>query len=137
MEVGPGPANDPLWEACSRPPHSRPPRHPDNNAASAEGVSWHESTVVDGRRQTAADAYLTPAARSPSLGIVGHAHVQRLLIKGTTCLGVKYSVGGQIHTAFAEREVILTAGTIGTPHLLLLSAWAWTTPAQRRHRHAG
>ena len=122
MEVGPGPANDPLWEACFEAAAQAGHRaNPDNNAASAEGVSWHQSTVVDGRRQTAADAYLTPAARSPNLGIVGDAHVQRLLIKGTTCLGVKYSVGGQIHTAFAEREVILTAGTIGTPHLLLLS----------------
>ena len=77
--------------------------------------------MVDGRRQTAADAYLTPAARSPNLSIVGHAPVQRLLIKGAACLGVRYTLGGQTDTAFAEREVILTAGTIGTPHLLLLS----------------
>jgi choline dehydrogenase len=122
MQVGPGPANDPLWEACFEAAAQAGHRgNPDNNAGSAEGVSWHESTVVDGRRQSAADAYLTPAARSPNLSIVGHAHVQRLLIKGAACLGVRYTLGGQTDTAFAEREVILTAGTIGTPHLLLLS----------------
>jgi choline dehydrogenase len=122
MEVAPGPANDPLWDACfDAAVEAGHPANPDGNAASAEGVWWHEVNVVDGRRQTAADAYLTPAAVNSCLRIVADARVCRLIIANTMCVGVEYTIGGQTHTAYAEREVVLTAGAIGTPHLLLLS----------------
>jgi choline dehydrogenase len=122
MEVAPGPSNDPLWDACfDAAVEAGHPANPDVNAASAEGVSWHEVNIVNGRRQTAADAYLTPAAVNPRLRIVADAHVCRLIIANTTCVGVEYTIGGQTHTVYAEREVVLTAGAIGTPHLLQLS----------------
>lgn len=122
MEVAPGGAKDPLWEACfeaaTQVGHLE---NADSNAASAEGVSWHENNIVNGRRQTTADAYLIPAAQRTNLKIVADAHVSRLLIEDTACVGVEYNLDGQTATALADGEVILTAGAIGTPHLLLLS----------------
>ena len=122
MEVAPGPATDPLWEASfEAATHAGHCENADSNAASAEGVSWHDTNIVNGRRQTAADAYLAPAAGRGNLKIIAGAHVSRLLIEDATCLGVEYTVGDQTRAAHAGREVILAAGAIGTPHLLLLS----------------
>lgn len=96
-------------------------RNDDTNGAEAEGASWIESNVVDGVRQSASDAYLTPAAGRVNLTVVACAHVQRLIIDHTTCRGVEYIVDGHGERSFADREVILCAGAIGSPQLLLLS----------------
>jgi choline dehydrogenase len=131
LRVGPGPASDPLWEACFEAAVAAGnPGNDDDNGAGAEGTSWHEVNVVGGKRQSAADAYLAPAARGPNLAIVTDARARRLLVKHGNCQGVDYTAGGQVHTAFADREVILTAGVIGTPQLLLLSG---VGPGQHLH----
>jgi choline dehydrogenase len=131
MRVGPGTATDPLWEACFEAAVTAGyPANEDDNGAVAEGTSWHEVNVVGGKRQSAADAYLVPAAHRPNLAIVTAASARRLLIKHGNCQGVEYTAGGQLHTAFADREVILTAGVIGTPQLLLLSG---VGPGQQLH----
>jgi len=115
-------ATEPLWEACYLAAvQAGHPRNDDSNAADAAGVCWHENNVVDGVRQSAADAYLTPIAGRANLTVVADAYVQRLLIEHGTCRGVEYSHAGQVQTAFAGREVVLTAGVIGSPQLLLLS----------------
>jgi choline dehydrogenase len=78
--------------------------------------------VVDGSRQSAADGYLTPAVRArPNLAIVADARVLRLVVTQGTCQGAEYRSGGTTTTAYADREVILCAGAVGTPQLLLLS----------------
>ena len=122
MQVAPAPAKDPLWEAAFEAAvQAGHAVNPDSNGAAAVGTSWHESNVVDGVRQSAADGYLAPIAGRPNLTVVADAHVRRLLVKRVGCQGVEYLQHGEIHTAFADREVVLSAGTIGTPQLLLLS----------------
>lgn len=122
MRVGPGPATDTLWEACFEAAvETGFPRNEDGNGAVAAGTCWHELNVVDGTRQSAADAYLAPAASRPNLAIVTDARVRRLLLAHADCQGVEYSIGGQLQTAFADGEVVLAAGVIGTPQLLMLS----------------
>lgn len=122
MRVAPAPATDPLWEACFEAAvESGYPGNEDSNGAVAEGTSWNEMNVVDGKRQSAADSYLAPVAGRSNLKIVTDAQVLRLLMERTTCQGVEYHVGGQRRTAYASRAVVLTAGTVGTPQLLLLS----------------
>lgn len=122
MVVAPGPATDPLWEACfAAAAQAGHPPNPDGNGATAEGVSWDERNAVDGKRQSAADAYLAPAAGRPNLTVVGDAHVRQLLIEHASCRGVEYAADGRTRTALADREVVLAAGVIGSPHLLLLS----------------
>lgn len=123
MRVGPGSATDPLWEACFEAAvQAGHQRNADGNGAVAEGTFWRDANIVDGKRQSAADAYLTPAVRRrPNLAIVAGARARRLLIEHATCRGVEYSAGGQLHTVFTDGEVIMAAGTVGTPQLLLLS----------------
>jgi choline dehydrogenase-like flavoprotein len=93
----------------------------DVNSDLEEGFGWTEFTIVDGRRQSAADAYLLPVLDRPNLDLVTDALVHRLLISGDRCTGVEYSVGGDNVTVECGGEVVLTAGAIGTPKLLMLS----------------
>jgi choline dehydrogenase len=78
--------------------------------------------VVDGKRLSAADAYLLPASGRPNLTFVAEATVHRLRIENGRCTGVEYSTpdGTSVSVACAD-EVVLTAGTIGSAQLLMLS----------------
>ncbi|MEV0804267.1 GMC family oxidoreductase N-terminal domain-containing protein [Kribbella sp. NPDC050281] len=86
-----------------------------------EGFGWCDLSIVDGRRQSAADAYLTPALDRPNLEVVTDALVERLLLDDDRCRGVQYRVGDETFVADCSGEVVLAAGTIGTPQLLMLS----------------
>ena len=86
-----------------------------------EGFGWCDLSIVDGRRQSAADAYLTPALDRPNLEVVTDALVERLLLDDDGCRGVQYRVGDETFVADCSGEVVLAAGTIGTPQLLMLS----------------
>jgi choline dehydrogenase len=93
----------------------------DLNGADAEGVAWYELTVADGARQSAADAYLRPFLDRPNLTVVTGALARALVMSGRQCTGVQYERGGQLRTAEAAAEVVLCAGAVGSPHLLMLS----------------
>jgi choline dehydrogenase len=92
----------------------------DFNGAEAGGVGWWELSVTDGARQSAADAYLRPFLGRPNLTVVTGAAARKLVIDGSRCTGVQYTAGGEVRTAEAG-EVVLCAGAIGSPHLLMLS----------------
>jgi choline dehydrogenase len=124
MVVAPGPAAKPgsFYHACYEAAgQSGAPLTEDGNGEHAEGAARTELNLVDGARQSAADAYLTPARHRPNLTIVADALVQRLLLDGRRCTGVEYLVHGQKLTALAAREVVLAAGAIGSPQLLMVS----------------
>jgi choline dehydrogenase len=93
----------------------------DLNGEDQEGAAWLEMNIVNGTRQSAADAYLRPLPARPNLTVLTGALVHRLLITRGRCTGVEYSADGQLHQAPAAREAVLSAGTIGSAHLLLLS----------------
>ncbi|AWS48366.1 hypothetical protein DKM19_11795 [Streptosporangium sp. 'caverna'] len=93
----------------------------DGNGVEAEGVSWTDANVFEGKRQSASDAYLAPAIGRPNLTVITSAHVRRLLLDGERCRGVEYVLDGGVHTVHAEKEVVLAAGVIGSPQLLLVS----------------
>lgn len=97
------------------------PMTEDLNGAHPEGVGWVEVSGVAGRRQSVADAYLRPVLSRPNLVVTTEATVQRLVIEGGRCTGVEYTVGGRTLRASAVHEVVLTAGAVGTPHLLMVS----------------
>jgi choline dehydrogenase-like flavoprotein len=134
MLIEPVPVSAPLWQACFQAAvDAGYPANPDGNAAHAEGTSWNDNNIVDGLRQSAADAYLSPAAARPNLTVIADAQVRRLVISGSTCHGVEY-VGpdGQVEVVDADREVLLTAGAIGSPHLLMVSGIG---PARHLREH--
>jgi choline dehydrogenase-like flavoprotein len=98
------------------------PRIDDYNGPEQDGASLVQVTQRGGRRWSAADAYLRPAQKRPNLEVVTGALVSGVEITNGTATGVRYSRrrGGE-RVARAEREVILAAGAIGSPQLLLLS----------------
>ncbi|GAA4013937.1 GMC family oxidoreductase N-terminal domain-containing protein [Deinococcus rubellus] len=93
----------------------------DFNGASQEGVGRYQVTQKGGVRHSAASAYLKPALTRPNLEARTGAHVTRILIEQGRAVGVEYQSGGSLHTIRAERGVILAAGAITSPHLLMLS----------------
>jgi choline dehydrogenase len=100
------------------------PRNPDYNGKVQEGIAYAQRTILNGRRMSAARAFLYPAMRQPNLCVVTHAHTTNLILEGKRAVGVHYLKGGRsgtAHTVRAQREVILSAGSYNSPQLLLLS----------------
>ncbi|WP_320669228.1 GMC family oxidoreductase [Patulibacter defluvii] len=98
------------------------PRTDDYNGPEQDGATMFQVTQRNGRRWSAADAFLRPAMKRPNLEVVTHAHVQRVELDGTKAVGVRYrDKKGAEHVAHAAREVIVAAGAIGSPQILMLS----------------
>ncbi|RWR09232.1 sorbosone dehydrogenase [Sinirhodobacter populi] len=93
----------------------------DFNGASQRGVGYNQTTTRDGRRCSAAVAYLRPALASGNLDIRTGCRVTRILFEGDRATGVEYVRNGRLHSLMAGREVILSAGAVQTPKLLMLS----------------
>jgi choline dehydrogenase len=86
-----------------------------------EGFGWCDLTIADGKRVSASDAYLAPALTRPNLELVTDALVHRVLVQGGRCAGVEYSVGSEMLSAGCRGEVLLAAGTVGSPLVLMRS----------------
>lgn len=89
--------------------------------AETDGVGFYRLTQRRGRRWSAANAYLRPALERPNLTVITDALVTRVLVEQGRATGVRYRRDGRDHQAQARTEVILSAGAIRSPHLLLLS----------------
>ena len=93
----------------------------DYNAAQQEGFGPMHMTVKDGVRSSASREYLDPVKSRKNLTLVTGALAEKVLLDGKKAVGVQYSVNGKRITAKANKEVVLSAGSIGSPHLLQLS----------------
>jgi choline dehydrogenase-like flavoprotein len=93
----------------------------DYNGAKQDGIGMTQATIRGGRRMSTAVCYLDPVRRRPNLAIQANALTECLLLDGKRCVGVRYSVGGQQREARANREVVVSAGSINSPQLLELS----------------
>ena len=107
------------WLAAAR--EAGYPATPDINGAQQEGFGRMDMTVGNGRRSSAANAYLRPAMRRPNLKVLTHALATRVLFEGRRAVGVDYRRGGATRTVRAAREVILCGGPVNSPQLLKLS----------------
>lgn len=96
------------------------PARDDFNSGQQEGVGYYQTTIKAGRRLSSARAYLDPAKKRHNLRVVTHAHATRVMLDGRRATGVEFTVHGVPHRVRA-REVILSAGAFGSPHLLMLS----------------
>ncbi len=98
---------------------------PDYNAQQQEGFGPMHMTVKNGVRWSTANAYLKPALSRPNLTVVTHALVHKVLLSADAddkkATGIRYERKGKIVDVSANKEVILSAGPIGSPHLLQLS----------------
>jgi 4-pyridoxate dehydrogenase len=97
------------------------PTTEDYNGAQQEGFAVVQSTVRNGRRCSAAVAYLKPALKRPNLTVRVGALATRVLFDGTKAVGVEYLSDGAVNSVHAEREVLLCGGVINSPQLLMLS----------------
>ncbi len=97
------------------------PLTPDLSGLVQEGAAWVDLAIADGERVSSADAYLRPVLSRPNLDVAGGCRVTGLLVRGGRCEGVSYQQDGTPALVRASAEVILCAGAIGSPHLLLLS----------------
>lgn len=103
----------------------------DYNGEKQEGFGAMEMTVHQGRRWSAANAYLKPALKRPNLTLVTGL-ARKVLFDGTQATGIEISRGNRVETVTANREVILAASSINTPKLLKLSGIG---PADELKRH--
>jgi choline dehydrogenase len=95
--------------------------NPDFNGATQDGAGLNQVTQKNGRRHSAADAYLRPALERPNLSVATRAHAIRVLMERNRATGVTYLRDGVASEARATSEVILAAGTIHSAQLLLLT----------------
>jgi choline dehydrogenase-like flavoprotein len=93
----------------------------DFNGATQEGVGLYQVTHKNGERHSAAKAYLTPHLSRPNLQVITGAHATRILFEGKRAVGVEYRKGGTLQQVRAAREVLLSAGALLSPQLLMLS----------------
>jgi choline dehydrogenase len=95
--------------------------NPDFNGMQQEGAGHFQFTVKDGKRHSAAAAFLLPILDRPNLTVQTGALVTRLLFEGTRTVGVEYLQEGTLHQVRVNSEVILSAGSFDSPKLLMLS----------------
>lgn len=98
------------------------PFNPDYNGEKQEGVGFFQLTAKNGRRCSAAVAYLNPVKSRENLEIITHAQVDKVVISEGRATGVVYSDrSGNQKTVTARKDIILSGGSINTPQILMLS----------------
>jgi choline dehydrogenase-like flavoprotein len=97
------------------------PHNLDFNGATQEGVGRFQLTQRDGLRCSTAAAFLHPALGRPNLDLITDAFALRIVFEGSRAVGIEVARDDKVEVIRAEREVILSAGAIASPHLLLLS----------------
>jgi choline dehydrogenase-like flavoprotein len=107
-------------------------RNPDFNGASQDGAGLYQVTQRRGRRCSAAVAFLRPALSRPNLTVLTGRHATRVVFEGGRAAGIEVAGRGGTARIAAAREVILSAGTFGSPQLLLLSG---VGPREELARH--
>ena len=93
----------------------------DFNGAEQEGVGIYQVTQKGGERWSAARAYLHPHMQRPNLTVITGARARRVLFEGTRANAVEYACDGRVEQVAARREVLLCAGALQSPQLLMLS----------------
>jgi choline dehydrogenase len=95
---------------------------PDSNGERQEGFGRVDRTTTrNGRRCSTARAYLAPALRRPNLSVLTGALVHHVILSGDRAIGIEYSIGTTVAKAYADIDVIVSAGAINSPQLLQLS----------------
>lgn len=97
------------------------PHNLDLNGASHEGVAWNQGSTKNGMRHSAFDAYIGPLQKDPNLVVMDDALVNSLIMDTNRAKGVVFTRGNQVVRASARRGVVLSAGALNSPQILMLS----------------
>ncbi len=114
----PSAINEAFMQACVE---KGIPINPDYNGAQQYGISRTQATQYNGERWNAARAYLHANADRKNLTVRTGCHSRKVVFEGLRAVGVEIRCNGAIETVRARKEVILSAGAFGSPHLLMLS----------------
>ena len=96
-------------------------KNQDYNQGDQEGVGYFQQTAKNGRRCSSAVAYLNPAKKRDNLNILSNFMVERVLIEDKKAVGILGSLDGEEVIVRANKEVVLSAGALGSPQLLMVS----------------
>jgi len=97
------------------------PRFDFNGPAPQNVAGFYQKNILNGRRHSAAAAYLVPVLARPNLTVVSAAQATRLIFRGRKAVGIEYMRNGAIERATAAREIVLSGGVVESPKLLMLS----------------
>jgi len=97
------------------------PRNPDFNGAEQDGAGFYHVNQRNGRRWSAADAFLRPAIKRPNLTVLTRCHATRVLFERRRATGLEFIQQGRLTRVNARREVLLCGGAIHSPQMLMLS----------------
>jgi choline dehydrogenase-like flavoprotein len=97
------------------------PESKDFNGDDQHGLGMHQVTHKNGERWSAAKGYLTPNLARPNLTVITSAHTTRILLEGKRAVGVEYRHGNELKQIKAAKEVLLCAGALQSPQILMLS----------------
>ncbi|WJS05610.1 GMC family oxidoreductase [Roseibium aggregatum] len=97
------------------------PYNTDFNGSTQRGVGFYQFTNRNGRRSSTAYAFLEPLRQNSRLAVKLNAHVERIVMEGCRAVGVRYRDRNGAHTAFAAGEIVVAAGALVTPKILMLS----------------
>lgn len=97
------------------------PKTEDMNGALHDGVGFIQHNILNGQRHSVYMAYVEPVLGRPNLVVRSNCHVQKILFDGTDATGVEVIVDGERQVIQAAREVILSAGSLNSPQVLMLS----------------
>ena len=97
------------------------PFNDDFNGASQDGFGRYDFTIRNGKRCSTSTAFLRPVLHRPNLTVATHALTERIVVENGRAVAVDYIRRGARHRAHAAREIVLAAGAVGSPQILMLS----------------
>ena len=98
------------------------PENKDYNGAEMEGAGFFQFTIKNAKRESTATAFLNPAKGRKNLTIITKAHTNKIIIENNIAIGVAYfNEKNTIENAYCNKEIILSAGSFGSPQILMLS----------------
>jgi len=93
----------------------------DMNGKDQEGFGMYDVTIHKGERASASKYYLNPARKKSNLKVFTESFVEKIIFEGTKAIGIEVNIKGKINKIFANKEIILSGGSINSPQLLMLS----------------
>ena len=95
--------------------------NPDMNGESQEGMGMFDTTIQNGERASVSKHYLDPAMKRKNLNIFPNSFVEKIIFDKKKAIGIEVKIKNKIKKIYAKKEIILSGGSINSPHLLMLS----------------
>jgi len=95
--------------------------NPDMNGEFQEGFGMFDTTIHNGERASASKYYLNPAKIRKNLNIFSNSFVEKIIFDGKKAIGIEVKIKNKVEKIYSEKELILSGGSINSPHLLMLS----------------